>query len=82
MLAVISVVVVAAVPVAATVVPPGGREVVAETVGAGIVVLVDVRSVESQQDCDLPICSILRLARSQMYVAISILTYSDASWET
>ena len=58
MLAVIAVVVVAAVPVAAAVVPPGGGEVVAEAVRAGIVVLVDVRSVESQQDWDLPICSI------------------------
>ena len=44
-LAVISVVVVAAVPVAAAVVPPGGGEVVAEAVCAGIVILVDVRSV-------------------------------------
>ena len=35
----------AAVPVAAAVIPAGGREVVAEAVRAGIVILVDVRPV-------------------------------------
>ena len=37
----------AAVPVAAAVIPAGGREVVAEAVRAGIVILVDVRPVDS-----------------------------------
>ena len=32
----------AAVPVAVAVVPPGGREVVPEAVGSGVVILVDV----------------------------------------
>ena len=40
----------AAVPVAAAVIPSGGREVVTEAVRAGIVILVDVRPAVMQKD--------------------------------